>query len=388
MAVSLDNIADNYFHCGETPLWFPPDVNSQSLRVSNSTVVRVSAPLQGVVPALHPHPYGCKVDETALASFFYNGLQYSLSEAFLYLPGLHRLPNRPAPEVVELCLFFVGGEMNRDIRCLCIPVQVGSGRGTDYFSELGKSVSSRKTTLESLLDPTSSLVMYVGKDVVRGREKGDRMNDCNTYTRVTYFVCQSPAFLHEVDLQRIRGLTAGVLKGPPEPLNGPASAARIQTLVTVLPSMKVGAKDGQNAAQKPVKVTLGDTVTLKQMKCRPLDVDKDIQNGTIYIGGKRASDSTLEDELQKAAALSKSWEDQGTVLPGDIENVLGGVLGVGIAITIVAFLVFLVMMFVYRDYEFVLTTLYDKSKNPVVRVSAGLATLFRSAGSKAKSWFC
>jgi hypothetical protein len=391
--VTLNNIADNFFHCRETPLWFPSNVQLNSLRVCQTCIVRLYAaqPSQSM-QALKPIPQGFELEEHTLTTLVFNGINYSLLEAYLVMPGAHRLPGKSAPEVAELCLVFRAALLIKpDFRCICLPIQIGSGVGNDYFSELGNpNKFPRKQTLESLFNSSSQMYQYLGSDFIH-----KTTNECLNTNKITYMVSTVPVNILQSDFNRIQALNTlpQTQRKTWSPSSGAATQSRIQNLAIIIPSVKLGKKD-EPASSKTgtgnVRVQLPDTVKTSQMKCRPLDEKKDIRDGTIYIGGeKRPGDTTLEDELQNAANLSKTWEETGaSVQPGDIENAVGGILGIGIALFLVALISWIVMAFVFRGYKVKVKELYDKTKNPVVGILLTISDFTGSVTGKVKNLFC
>lgn len=386
---NLDNIADNFFHCRETPLWFPDSISLNSLRICQSCIVRVSAPKVGATQRLIPIPRGFQFEEYSITSLLFNGLRYSLFDSYLLIRGAHRLPGKSAPEVAELCFYFKGDFNASQIRCVCLPVQIGNGLGNNYFSELGQNaISSRKTTLESLFNTSSQMYMYLGSDFIH-----TNTTTCLDSYKVTYMVGTTPVYILQSDFTRLMNLNTipSAQRKTVSPLGGAPTATRIQNLVIVVPVIKLGEKDKPASSQNGnTRVQIPDTVALHQMKCRPLDKDKDIKNGTIYIGGeKRDGDSTLDDELQKAANLSKAWEESGSsIQPGDIENTIGGIMGVGIALFLVALISWGVLSVVFRKYTENVKNLYDKTKNPIVGMLLSTSSIIQKTSGSIHNFFC
>lgn len=337
----------------------------------------------GIAPRLLATAQGFSVDESPQASFFYNGLQFTLFDSQLLIPGAHRLPGQTAVGPAELNFYFQGGTGNKDVRCICVPIQVGSGVGEEYFSELGKAIPARKQSIESLFTPTSQFFTYVGA-AYGNRSKTTNISSCENAKRITYYVLSLPVFIRQADITRIRSNLATHV-GPAEPPNKAASSTRIQALVRLLPVLRLGSSDSP-AGTKATGSTkaIGDSVPTSQIKCRPLDAKNDIQNGVIYIGGKaRPTDSTLEKELARAADTTSVWQDSAvSIQPGDVEDGLAAGISFGLAIVMIAILSFLVLVFIYKGYKPTLSNLYNVRKNPFVGISLTISDFFSSTINK------
>jgi len=141
---------------------------------------------------------------------------------------------------------------------------------------------------------------------------------------------------------RLRGLCdAKMLKGPPRPF-AEISMNRATRILTLITSITLKA---------PVRLRDADAaLSTKSLKCYRIDPKKDIKDDKVYIGGA-PSDTTLADELRKAADLSSSEPpDDGSVKPGDIEGVVGIVLGVTIGVILCATVAFLIWNGTFTKY--------------------------------------
>ena len=107
--------------------------------------------------------------------------------------------------------------------------------------------------------------------------------------------------------------------------------------------------DGIKVIDKPASSPKDGGVATKAMKCYRLDKDKDVINDKVYIGGPG---STLDKELAGGDATQADGEDsrETGIQPGDIEKWIGIIIGVTIAILIVAFLIYLVWSGTFRNY--------------------------------------
>ncbi len=377
---SIDELEDNFFSCGETPLKFPPEVDLTKVLTCKSCMFRFSAPEKGpgVVLLKHDQQQGFKVDENPQTTITFNGVRHKYVDCFLTLPGSHQLPNKGEPADAELQILFISEKMPQTSRMVCIPIQIGVGTGNTYFSDLGKQIPSRAQSLAALLSKDDQWYMYVGSSF-ENRKKSTPRSDpsckSNIY-RTTYMVKTTPVFMRSEDFSRIKAQLLSQHQGPPIPFKQ-VSLDRIYSFVTIIPSTVV------EGPEVPVVAKKATTVTTNQLKCRRIDPTKDVKNGQIYIGGdKKPGDTTLQEELDNAANLAKAWEETGTrIQPGDFENILGGVLATVLAFLILGIICFFVLKFTYRDYVGNLRSLYDKAKNPTTAaVSTG--SFFSWIGSK------
>ncbi len=362
---SIDELTDNFFSCEETPLWFPSETDISKFPVCKSCVFRFSAPVAGPGVLLRPNGrhHGFDIDENPQTSITFNGIRYSYRDCVLAVPGSHRLTKNSSVADAELQIFFRSdGTARQEIRAICLPVNVGSGTGNEYFRDFGKQLPSRARTLASLLTNSDQWYMYVGSSF-QERKKDTRKTDAlcrSNLLKTTFMVKTTPIFIQREDLARIMSQLPSTHQGPPVPFT-PVSLERIYSFITVVPSTLV------EGPEIPKPVTQSTTVSTKQLKCRRIDASKDIKNGEIYIGGeKRSGDTTLQDELDNAANLAKAWEETGSrIQPGDFENILGGILATVLALVVLGLLAYFTLKITYKDYVPVIRNLYDKTKNPV-----------------------
>jgi len=138
-------------------------------------------------------------------------------------------------------------------------------------------------------------------------------------------VMLTPSNISNKNFTRLRALCdSGMLKGPPRPLSD-ITASRAARLLTHIQSITLdGGRAGDDGG-----------LNTKALKCYRLDPKKDIQGDKVYIGGA-PNENTLEEELRKAADLSGEPPDDGSVKPGDIEQIVGIILGVTIGVIVCA----------------------------------------------------
>lgn len=377
---SIDELEDNFFSCGETPLKFPPEVDLVKVLVCKSCMFRFSSPEKGPGVLLMPHDQqqGFKVDENPQTTITFNGVRHKYVDCFLTISGCHQLPNRGEPAVAELQIVFLSEKAPQTTRIVCLPIEIGTGTGNTYFSDLGRQSPSRAQTLASLLTKDDQWFMYVGSSFERRKKntpRSDLLCKSNVY-RTTYMVKTTPVFIRSEDFSRIKSQLPTFHQGPPNPYR-PISLDRIYSFVTIIPSTDV------EGPEVPKTIKKSTTVTAKQLKCRRIDPTKDITNGQIYIGGEKPGDTTLQQELDNAADLAKAWDETGTrIQPGDFENILGGILATVLALLCIGILAFFVLRFTYKDYVGTLRSLYDKTKNPVTEISGKTGSFFSRIGQK------
>jgi hypothetical protein len=369
--MSLDGLVDNLLDCRETPLWFPPDLSTEKIDLISrctSCTVRLVANIAGP-GKIRNTVDGFSIDENPQTLFFYNGLEHNLREAYLVLPGAHRLPGEANVAIAELQLYFKGSYDGTKEYCLCIPVQLGDKQGSEYFKSLTYSGTAKRPTVGSIV-PKSQWVQYKGADL-RGRSKQDSRPRklCDPVQKlVTYLVCLQPTFMLPGTLERLTKECKDYqdYKGPAVPLAA-ISLARATTLLTLVPEVRLDAPHSTNTG--PVS---GDgSIALKQMKCHRLDTKRDIKGDRVYLGGKGTPGSSLDQELQRAADLDKELygEGEATIQPGHIEGVLAIVMGVVFAIVVCATLAYIILRFTYKDYLPVVNTLYKDSVKPASKFS-------------------
>jgi carbonic anhydrase len=331
-------MTDNLFSCQETPLKFPQLLDIQRLYPCISCKLRLNAQVAG--PGnVSRHETGLLLNENPQTTLSINGIQHNLLESFVYMPGAHRFPGQQETYPLELALYF-RDETGQQVVCLCIPVQIGASN--PYFAALNQVVRQRPT-LGSLVSPTSSILSYRGADMRgrHGRESRPR-SQCEPIARVvTYYVMMTPTSLSAAEYQRLSEIAKDVA-GPPKPI-----LELIESRYKLLTRI-----DGMNVVSAPVVAKRSDGgVSTKAMKCYRLDAERDVVNDKVYIGGGRPG-STLENELAEGTATQADSEEtrDTSIQPGDIEKWIGILIGVVIAILIVAFLIYVVWSGTFRDY--------------------------------------
>jgi hypothetical protein len=238
---------------------------------------------------------------------------------------------------MEVALYFRNDDGQKHIS-LCIPVQVGAAN--PYFAALNETVRNRPT-VGSLVSPTGTIISYRGADM-RGRTRNDSRprSQCDPIARtVTYYVVLTPTTIAATDFQRLKAIAKDAV-GPPVSITE-IIESRYKLLSRI---------DGIKIVNKSTLSSSKDKgVATNAMKCYRLDKDKDVVNDKVYIGGPG---STLDKELAGGDATQADGEDNRdiSIQPGDVEKWIGIIIGVTIAILIVAFIIYLVWSGTFRDY--------------------------------------
>ncbi len=341
-ASSSFKLTENYFKCSESPISLTQTQIDDVKRLYSAVdSYRVSALISGT-GTLSVVPDGLSIAGSTSNVLVANNVNCNWNESRLVVPGAHVVIYNKSEELVkgdaELQVYFKSDKRASDIYCICIPVLVGSGRGRDYFATLG--LLQRSPPLFSSLWSTSTgFLQYTGKDL-RNRTPLTCLTDVN---KVRYLVATEPAYININDLNRLKtNLTStnGYNSGPM-----PQSVSNKLSLISYIPSIAVS-----SASTSETRKVANGYVEQAQVKCRPLDQKRDISGNMIYVGGKELrGDTTLDKELQNAAEFQKGEipTPSGAIQGSDIETILGLVLGVVVAIVVIAFLV----VWVFRKTE-------------------------------------
>jgi hypothetical protein len=95
-------------------------------------------------------------------------------------------------------------------------------------------------------------------------------------------------------------------------------------------------------------------VSTKSLKCYRIDKRRDVINDKVYVGDQKKPGRTLDQEIaDNAIDLSGSDVDPTTgnsVRPGDIETILGIVLGVTVGVIVCATIAFLIWKYTFSNY--------------------------------------
>lgn len=205
----LGSIALN---CAQTPLWFPTDLSLNSLTVTSTSGLKISAPLAGSLQILTRRQQGgagdgVNIDENASISADFRGQRYIFDEAIFHVTGLHKFPGQSAPYPAEYHIHMK--TLVKPERALTIVIPVYMVRGTEvghpYFAACKAVVqSTARPTLASLIPYGSDVLQYQGPDI-RGRTKAKPTN--SSCTNLTYdqqfLLVMTPVGIIPSDLARI-----------------------------------------------------------------------------------------------------------------------------------------------------------------------------------------
>jgi len=336
------SVADKLFTCQETPVWTPATFDPNSMSPCLSCTLRLSSLLPGP-GSIQPSDIGFTVDENPTTILSINGIDYNLSKAELFIPGLHRLYGMQTVCDAEYVVSFRNtGDASKTV-LFCIPLTIGDGHGTAYFKNMG-IISRAQPTLSQLISPGTSVLTYPGASLY-GRTKTTSVpqNICNPISYpVTYYVALTPSSITSADYQRLHSQLGSTYKGGPAPVTE-ITMTRATSLLTYISAIKlVGGKDeGDSGAE--------GGMSTNALKCYRIDPKKDIKNDKVYIGGA-PNENTLAKELENAASGNTPDGDDATVKPGDIEKIVSIVLGVTIAVIICAAIVYFVWKGTFSHY--------------------------------------
>ena len=346
-------LTDNYFACGETPIQLTTrdlvEIRRQGTVGAN---VRITSNLQGTGHIL-PTSQGLAFDlpQTTLE---FNGVRHSCYGCLLSIPAMHSfdisgftyqsrnrsdavqvtIPTIRNTSHAELHLNFKGetSVTSNSFYTLVYPIQIGNdGIGVNFFASLGQLQRSRPT-FGSLLTEDTALLLYKGTSL-EGRLKGPACSDA--VQKVFYLVALKPLIMRQSDLTRFKTqlTSSGSYDAKKLPVDSRPISSLKRPLISYIERILITAPLQKRQIQNGY-------VETEQVKCRPLDVTRDIKrNGNkemVYVGGP-GNYKTLRNELQDAADFSKSLEDpEATMDISKLETILAIVFGVLIGIVFIA----------------------------------------------------
>ncbi len=354
--------------CVETPLKFE-DVSGTALndlKRSNACPtckVRLTSLLAGT-GFVRPISQGLSFDSPQTTLEF-NGVRHSIEECILTFPAMHciSIPGMPYSDIsgAELQVRFRGETTttNNSRYVLVMPIRIGDGVGAELFASLDVIQRSRPT-LGSLVTDTPFL-LYKGVDVA-GLTKKNKVCD-DSRQKVFYLTALKPLHMRIADYVRLK---AKAEAGEEYKMGqGPAIAGATlpdakKALISYIPNIIV------TAAKLPKTKT--PYVQTAQVKCRPLDMTRDIKGDTLYVGGP-GQYKTLKDELASAADPTLGiGEPEASFDVSRVESILAIVLGVLLGIVIISFIAWYVFKWTTAHYPQV-ATLYQRS-NPLLKIDS------------------
>jgi len=334
------SLNDNYFGCAETPLWMPNMFDMSQISNCDSCILRLTASAGGVGRLMKDLTF----QESPLTTLSVNGIQHNLIISYLVIPGAHKIGNNQSPYPAEAIFIFQNIQIAKKIIILCIPLDIGQGRGNSYFSTLTSEIRNDRPTLASLLDTNGSFLTYDGVSLLSRNAKEPRPRAiCETPTVSTFYVSLNQAFIKQSDFSRIKEFSHGV--GPPAPATS-ALPARIIKLCLQIDGIQLDSSAFSSSSGSD------QGISTKAMKCYRLNAEKDIVDNKVYIDGKNKPGTRLSSELARAA----SGEDlnvevkESSIKPGDVEKALGIILGIIVGLVITSTLAVIIYKFVFKNY--------------------------------------
>lgn len=359
------SVTDTLFSCEETPVWTPATLNPSTLPPCMSCTLRLSSEIAGP-GTCSPTVMGLRIDENPMTEFVINGARYNLMQVDMTFGGVHRLYGQQTVSDAEVVATFRHITEISKVVLLCIPIVKSDTYPNAYFDTLG-SVTRDRPVLSKLITPSTRIMSYPGASIAgrSGLDQRPRTVCSPILYPVTYYVMLTPSNISNKNFTRLRALCdSGMLKGPPRPLSD-ITATRAARLITHIQSITL--EDGSSKRGND-----GGGLNTKALKCYRLDPTKDIKGDKVYIGGA-PNENTLEEELLKAADLSGEPPDDGSVKPGDIEGLVGIILGVTIGVIVCATIAYYLWKGTFTKY----LTVQKIYNNPVSasKLSIKLPTL-------------
>lgn len=337
------SLEDNFFGCAETPLWIPPTFEKSQLQVCRSCTLRLTAKIPGPGNCIFTDEH-IIINENPTTTLTINGIQYNLVGTLLKFPGLHRLFGQQVPSDAEMVCEFKHTRDPSISILLTLPVDIGEGSTNPYFSTLGTGVTPNRPTFASLFSEDSDFLSYKGASIFqRSHIRPRPREECDPVKTVyTYYVCLTPANIRAKDFERLYALsnTKNSVQ-PPKPLTD-VKQDRLLKLGTLIQGLRIETSE---------KTSSDGSISTSAMKCYRLNPEKDIVQNRVYVGGKkRPGDRTLAKELERAASDMSLPDHESSIQPGDIERVIGIVLGVTIGLVVCATIAVLMWNGTFTNY--------------------------------------
>ncbi len=323
-------------------MWIPAVFNMNTIQPCLSCVLRLTSTVAG--PGnVSLRTDGLLINENPLTTLTVNGIQHTLLETILTFPGAHRLQGREGPCEAELFMYFRSIKNLSDIACLAIPMDVGSGPSTKYFRTLDAGVLRNRPSVGTVIPESPTFISYRGADI-RGRTATNSTPRalCDPINSVvTYYLSTKASKIDSADLRRLMGRSGTQRVGPAKPTSPPVND-RIQRICSLITNVAV---DIGGPAAKKAGPGGYDT---SAMKCYRIDPSRDVRGGRVYVGAEAEKASTLKKELTPEVGLDDDLN--AGIQPGDIERVLGIVLGVLVGLVVCATVAFYIWNKSFRNY--------------------------------------
>jgi hypothetical protein len=381
---------NNFFACTETPLkLIHTDTDPILNRIKDNYAcskckVRITSLVAGTGYVWNV-PQGLAFDSPQTTLEF-DGMRHSIQECVLTFPAMHVLsiPGMAHNDIsgAELQVKFRGetSATTNTYYTLVLPIQIGEGMGAEFFASLGIIQQSRGT-LGQVLQEDTPLLMYKGVDIAGRTSSPNNSNTCtNDAQKVFYLVALKPLNMRPADFNRLK-TTAGITTGVG---NAAVAGAHVtsdkEKLISYIPNIIV---------KNSVKRT--SYVETSQVKCRPLDVSRDIKRhksgkDVVYVGGgDPGQDRSLQEELDTAANVAA---DLGDIQPPNVSGVESGfaiALGVVLGIVVVSFIIWYVFKWTTRGYPHRQLLTYTLKKVPQMTAAnaASIGGIATSIAAKA-----
>ena len=340
-------VADTYFDCSETPLWFPDVFDLASIQTCTSCILRLVSKLAG--PG-NVQTAGDRLvfQENPMTTLSVNGIQHNVQDSSLLFPGAHKLIGRSGPCPAEAVFQFQHTTIPNRYILVHIPLDVGTGPANSYFSTLTAEVRNDRPTLAALCTKDMKFVSFEGV-ALRGRTATDiQKPKCDPPSSIlTYYVSLTPAMITIDDFTRLKAMY-GTKPAPPKPYTPSAKPERLTKLCTVIQGIILDS-DSRASNVSPYGVPT------KAMKCVRLDKERDIVGDKVYVNGTNKPGTMLSDELAYNNDLNamlgiSTPTTEASIQPGDIEQVLGIVVGVILGLLIASAIAVFVYKFIYTGY--------------------------------------
>ena len=364
----MAGVADTFFSCRETPVYFPSGLLITDISGSPTTKVRLNSQLAGPGNITGPFDgFYYNINENPTTSLYYNGVMYNLVDSIMSFPGIHTIAGFSKPCDAELILTFQTSQPNvlgLPKILLCVAVQSGvriTAASKKYFSTLTTGATGGRPTLAALLPPDVPYLEYQGFDVslLYSGAKCSALPQARTNI-VQYLVCQWPVGMTIADFQRFRseipmsdppagsGIAPKQLTLPPTPVSD-LTRKRFLSQVTRLNNVVL---EGAGVAPPP-SIKKGEKgIPVPSMKCQPVKFKGAEGKLTMDMTGRKLTTS-LEKELQEETeALSDDPGITHCKNIGDWEIGMATILGVMLGVILCAVIMYYVMKGIFSDYEF------------------------------------
>ena len=363
----MAGVADTFFSCRETPVYFPSGLVVTDMSGSPTTNVRLNSQLAGPGNLTGPFDgFYYNINENPTTSMYYNGVMYNLVDSILSFPGIHTIAGFSKPCDAEMILTFQTSHANvlgLPKILLCVAVQSGvrmTPASKKYFKTLTTGATAGRPTLAAILPKDVSYLEYQGFDVslLYSGAKCSALPQARTNI-AQYLVCQWPIGMMTADFQRFRseipmssppvgsGIAPKQLTLPPTPVSD-LTRKRFLSQVTRLTNVVV---EGETRVASSPTIQKGEKgIPVASVKCQPVKRNGAEGKLTMDMTGRKLTTS-LEEELQEEkTALSDDPGIEQCKNIGDWEIGMATILGVLVGIVLCSVVMYYVLQWIYSDY--------------------------------------